>query len=303
MSVESTETAELGLDQDFASQFFVAPYPPIAVRFGAATHIGRVRPNNEDHYAVIRRVRSQSVLAANFPRETLPHDADEAYLFVVADGMGGAAAGELASRIVLQRAWELARQASSWIMRFRDLSAQQVVERVEAYTLELHQTLREHGEADPKLAGMGTTWTSAYTVGWDAVIAHIGDSRAYHWHAGELRQITRDHTLAQAFIDQGAAPEAVGRVRHILTNSLGASEQPAYPEVHHVPLAAGDKLLLCTDGLTDDVSNEKIAELLGQHGTPQAICDAVIAVALEHGGRDNVTVIVGEFSSAKPASS
>jgi PPM family protein phosphatase len=300
MSTNLEDTVSDVSDQGFASRFFVGPAVAVAVQFGGASHVGRVRSNNEDHFAVIRRSRSQEVLLSNLPAGVLSPSADAAYLFIVADGLGGAAAGEWASRLALQKAWDLAGQATSWIMKFHDLSAQQVRERAEAFAAEMHRALLEYGQRDPELNGMGTTWTSAYIVAWDALIAHVGDSRAYLARRGELRQITRDHTLAQILIDTGVPPEETRRVRHVLTNTLGGSAEAVSPDVAHVGLESGDRLLLCTDGLTELVSDREIAEVLGRTLQPQAACDTLIEIALDHGGKDNVTVVLAEFAEKLP---
>jgi protein phosphatase len=159
----------------------------------------------------------------------------------------------------------------------------------------MHRTLREMGEADPDLAGMGTTWTSIYVVGCNALLVQIGDSRAYLWRKQAIRQITRDQTLAQVLIDTGVPAEKTVGVRHILTNSLGGKSDVIVPRVGHVHLKDGDRLLLCTDGLTDQVSSNQIAEVLNSPLGPQAACDALVRLALDHGGKDNITVVLAEF--------
>jgi PPM family protein phosphatase len=294
MSLENT--AQSLVDQEFAAQFFVASPVPIRVEFGAASHVGRVRKNNEDHFAVICRQRSQQVMLSNLPPGTLSPSTDTSYCFVVADGMGGAKAGEWASRLALQTAWDLTGQASSWVMRFRDLSAQQIRERAEAFAFGIHRTLLEYGRADVQLQGMGTTWTSAHIVGWDALLTQVGDSRAYVFRRGDLSQITRDQTLAQELIDSGIPPERTRGVRNILTNTLGGKRDTVSPEVEHLALEDGDRLLLCTDGLTEMVSDDEIAEVVGRGLPPQAACDALVQLALDHGGKDNVTVVLADFS-------
>lgn len=299
MSTNLEDTIADVADQGFASRFFVEPAAAIAVQCGGASHVGRVRANNEDHFAIIRRSRAQEMLLSNLPASAFSPIASAAYLFIVADGLGGAAAGEWASRLALQKAWDLAGQATSWIMKFHDLSAQQVRERADAFATEMHRALLEYGQRDPELSGMGTTWTSAYIVAWDALIAHVGDSRAYLARRGELRQITRDHTLAQVLIDTGVPPEQTRRVRHVLTNTLGGSSEAVSPDVAHVALESGDRLLLCTDGLTELVSDREIAEVLSRTLQAQAACDALIEIALNHGGKDNVTVVLAEFTETQ----
>jgi protein phosphatase len=284
-----------GSDASFAHQFFVPHVTPIKVEFGAASHVGLVRPSNEDHFAVIRRGRTQEILLTNVQADQTASSADESYCFVVADGMGGAAAGETASRVAIQKAFELTDQASSWVMRLRSLAAHQLQERIDAYVSQVHRTLREMGEADPDLAGMGTTWTSIYVVGHNAIVVHIGDSRAYLWRNDLLRQITRDQTMAQVLIDSGVPEEQTKGVRHILTNTLGGKNQVVVPRVGHVAIQGGDRMLLCTDGLTDAVSPHEIGDVLTSFVDPQAACDALIHAALDHGGKDNITVVLADF--------
>jgi protein phosphatase len=264
--------------------------------------VGLVRSNNEDHFAVFRRVRTQEVLLANLGEDPTSSTADEAYGFVVADGMGGTAAGETASRVAIQKAFDLADQASSWVMRLRSLAGQQMQERIDAYVTEMDRTLHAMGEADPDLAGMGTTWTSIYVVGSNAIVVQIGDSRAYLLRRDVLKQITRDQTLAQAMIDSGVPPEDTTRVRHILTNCLGGNQKVVSPSIGHLALQDGDHLLLCTDGLTDQVTDGEMADLLGRSSSPQIACDALVQLALDRGGKDNITVIVAEFARARGTS-
>jgi protein phosphatase len=300
-------------DRDFAAEFFVEPPSPINVEFGAASHIGLVRSSNEDHFGVFRRIRAQEALLTNLAHHDAASFAHEdaifgniitTYFFVVADGMGGGAAGEVASRVAIQGVFDLADRASSWVMRLHSLSAQQAQQRIEAYTAEMHRTLREMGENNPDLAGMGTTWTSAYLLGWNAVIVQIGDSRAYLVRRGQLRQITRDQTLAQVLIDRGIPLEYTEHARNILTNALGGRNEFVFPEIVHLLLEPGDRLLLCTDGLTSEVADPEIAEVLGRSSLPQATCDALVKLALDHGGQDNVTVVLADVSrhSTDPAS-
>ncbi len=295
MSQSASDTANFSSDHGFVSGFFVALAPAVTVKVGGASHAGLVRANNEDHFAVFRRTRQQETLLTNLAQGSVPTVDQEAHCFIVADGMGGQSAGEVASRIAIEKAWDLTDQASSWVMRLRSLGAQQIQERAEAYLTEMHRTLRELGENDPSLFGMGTTLTSVYVVGWNAIVVHVGDSRAYLWREGELQQITRDQSLAQVLIDSGIAPERAEGVRHILTNSLGGKSNLVVPNVGHVHLHDGDRILLSTDGLTDELSDAEIAATLRRNLTPQATCDELIKLALDHGGRDNVTVVVGEI--------
>jgi serine/threonine protein phosphatase PrpC len=303
MSTNTQDTAEFRSDHAFAAEFFVPPSTPMQVEIGAASNLGLVRKTNEDHFAILRRTRTQEMLLTSLGQDAIAPSTEEAYCFVVADGIGGAAAGETASRVAIQTACELTDQASSWVMRMRSVAAQQIQERVEAFATEIHSTLRAMGEADPDLAGMGTTWTSVYVVGWHALVAQIGDSRGYLWRENELCQITRDQTLAQVLIDTGVPKEKTVGVRHILTNSLGGKDKLIVPDVSHLCLKDGDRLLLCTDGLSDGVTTQSIAELMGSELGPQAVCDGLVQRALDQGGNDNVTAVVAEFHKRAAATS
>jgi protein phosphatase len=146
---------------------------------------------------------------------------------------------------------------------------------------------------------MGTTLTVAYSVGLDLIAFHVGDSRAYVLRDGHLTQLTRDQTVAQALADAGKIPAedvASHDLRHVLTQAIGAESGEATATARQVCLADGDRLLLCTDGLSDLASNDEIADELNRAPSPQAACDALVKLALDRGGRDNVTVIAAFYS-------
>jgi protein phosphatase len=295
---EDTDTVSCAPVEQFTGTFFARPQGAFGIAFAAASHVGLVRSRNEDHYAVVRFRRAAEIMLASLERDDLAVADTYSYAMVVADGMGGMRAGELASRLALQTMLELAGQATSWVMKITDLNAQQVKERIEAYVQRIHLALYEHGRADPATAEMGTTWTSAHFLGSDAVIVHLGDSRAYRFRDGELQQFTHDETLAQSFIDAGMKADDVKRYGHILLNSFGGKKLEVRAQIHHLQFAPGEQLLLCSDGLTDMVSDEKIASELSKPCAPQSACDALVECALANGGKDNVTVVLA--SAQKP---
>jgi protein phosphatase len=150
---------------------------------------------------------------------------------------------------------------------------------------------------------MGTTLTAVLTAGLDALVAHVGDSRAYLFRGGALEQLTRDHTVAQRLMDTGALPSvasATGFMRHVLTNCLGGGSHDVKVETYPLRLADGDRLLLCTDGLTDMLGAEEIRDVLAQHPDPQEACGALVDRALDHGGKDNVTVVLARYVAPLP---
>ncbi|HJS09016.1 MAG TPA: protein phosphatase 2C domain-containing protein, partial [Pirellulales bacterium] len=140
--------------------------------------------------------------------------------------------------------------------------------------------------------------TVARSLGTDLIVAHVGDSRAYLFRNGSLERLTRDDTLAQEIRDASPAEgmqQIAARFRHLLTQSLGSDKVEIVPQIRRETLQDGDKLLLCTDGLTDLVSDEVIADQLTRADSPQANCDALLELALAAGGKDNVTVAIAAY--------
>jgi protein phosphatase len=270
------------------------------VKFGALSHVGRVRANNEDHYLVIERRRTRSVLLTNLPDGFLSAADNTGYVLAVADGMGGEAFGELASMLALRSGWEQAPGTIKWTWIINDREIEELKERVELIFERMDKALLERARLEPECAGMGTTLTGAYTVGPEAFIGHVGDSRAYLYHEGHLMRLTHDHTLAQQCLDMGL-PVPSRSWYHKLTNCLGVgSEKKLHVEFHHLRLADGDQLLLCTDGLTDLVSDEEITSILSLQMHPQGSVQTLVDRALEHGGKDNVTVVLAHYVLASP---
>jgi protein phosphatase len=294
-SLQAADTAELLAVEDVLAKHFGPSPQPVQVQFGALSHPGLVRANNEDHFMIIERRRTRKVLTSNLPPGLLRSADDIGYVLAVADGIGGSAFGELASMLALRSGWDQSPGAFKWTWVITDREIEDLKERVELIFQRMDQALRERTRRDPQTAGMGTTLTGAYTVGPEAFIGHIGDSRAYLYHAGTLTQMTHDHTLAQAALDAGLQVPSRSW-RHILTNYLGGSEHQVRVDFHHFRLDDGDQLLLCTDGLTDLVRAEEIAAVLGRHAPPQEATQTLVDLALERGGKDNVTVILARYS-------
>jgi protein phosphatase len=297
MSDLEEDTIDWAIQKTFADYFFAPHQPRFEVDLAAATHPGKVRSNNEDHYAITRRTRSCEILLTNLQRDDLTFPDDHAYCLVVADGIGGAAFGEVASDLALNTMLELAGRATSWVMKFTDLDAQDLRQRVDAYVEQIQKRFRACSQDDPRLRGMGTTLTCACLLPPHAVFVHIGDSRAYLYRGGQLKQITRDQTLAQDMIDLGAAPDDVRTFGNLLTGSLSGDTGQAMANVIHVELEAGDRLLLCTDGLSDMADDTTIAGIL-ETVELQPACDQLVQVALERGGKDNITVVLCDLLAA-----
>jgi len=290
---------EFSIDE-LAARFFGPSAPAVRAEFGAISHPGKVRTSNEDHFAVVRRRRSRDVVLTNLPDGFLPPSEDIGYGMAVADGVGGAVFGELASMIALRTAWDLTSSAFKWPFKMSEQEAKEMEVVLQLYGQLIHRKLVDRGEVDPRTRGMGTTITGAMTVGAEAFIAHVGDSRAYLFRGGELQRLTRDHTLAQQLVDAGAISslaEASRVMRNTLVNCLGGHHREQIEvDVHRVELADGDSLLLCTDGLTDMVPEDEIGAILTRPADPPTTCRALVQKALDHGGRDNVTVVLARFA-------
>jgi serine/threonine protein phosphatase PrpC len=281
------------------------PWPKTAsslvkVDLGACSHRGKVRLNNEDCFLVARVERSLQTLLTNLPAGHLPDKTTEVgYGLLVADGMGGAAAGEIASSTATSTLVELVLQTPDWYMRLDDEGATKVLARIDQRFGKLKEALIERAQSDPSLSGMGTTMTLAVSYGADLLIGHIGDSRAYLFHEGKLHLLTRDQTVAQMLAEVGVIRrEDVSKHpgRHMLTGAITTQLEETQAEYLQVCLADGDQVLLCTDGLTEMVTEAAIVTVLEKDGPASDACHALVELALEGGGKDNVTVVLGRYS-------
>ncbi|MEO8256391.1 MAG: protein phosphatase 2C domain-containing protein [Acidobacteriota bacterium] len=277
-----------------------APFSSLVqIDVSALSHTGHHRANNEDHFLVIRLGRTLETVLTSLPAGDVPARAEEVnYVMVVADGMGGHAAGEVASRMAIAALISLALAVPDWIIRADQEHALEMERRSRTRFQEVGALLVETGQRDPALRGMGTTLTAARSLGRDLMVTHVGDSRAYLLRAGNLQRVTRDHTFAQLLVDTGqlAPADVVGsRHRHVLTNALGGSGEAVHVDTYRLQLEDGDRLLLCSDGLTDLVDDEKIARILVEAGRSSEACERLVQQALDSGGRDNVTVIVAAY--------
>jgi len=236
----------------------------------------------------------------------VPDRADELnYLMVVADGMGGHAAGEVASRMTISALVALALQIPDWILRADAAHAHEIERRAREAVQQVGSMLVERGRQDASLRGMGSTLTAARSYGRELLIVHVGDSRAYLLRAGQLQRLTRDHTYAQMMIDAGMCSQddpTLSGVRHMLTNVLGGAIEEVEVDVDLLGMEDGDRLLLCSDGLTDCVDDETIGATLQRALSSREACDRLVQLALDGGGHDNVTVVVASFEFPPAAS-
>jgi protein phosphatase len=239
------------------------------ISYAGLTDVGRVRDANEDHWFA---------------------DPEQG-LYLVADGIGGSVAGGLASQIVAEVLPRLLRHKLRGI---GDRMAPEVTKRVSTALVELSEQLRKESLAAPGLKGIGSTVVLTLLRDRQAIVAHLGDSRAYLLRAGRLQQLTKDHTIAQLLVDRGElAPErAVSHPSHgQLTRFVGMATE-AIPAAETIELVPGDRLLLCSDGLSGMLSDRQIMAILSEPSAPEELCRQLIAAANESGGKDNITAVV-----------
>lgn len=281
------------------------PRPPrVTADIAALTHQGLVRPTNEDSYCVFRLGRFLERVTSNIPESDLPTRIENSgHLMIVADGMGGHQAGEVASRSALVNSIQMILRSPRWALHLEDPATREqeireLLTRSRGYLAAVHAALREQADRDQKLEGMGTTLTGAYTIGADAFLLHVGDSKVYLLRGGEFRKITHDHTVAQQYADLGVIPQeevAGHRANHMLTRAIGGPMETLKGDMHHLRIQDGDRFLLCSDGLTDMASEADLATVLKARATPAEACQGLVDLALAGGGRDNVTAIVANY--------
>lgn len=259
------------------------------------THTGKVRLENQDHF-LVATVHPELVLhETSLPApQSLPiHGTRLATVLLVADGVGGSTGGREASQLAIET---IMRYVSSSLRCYHAAGSSQEDQFVNALreaALEAHEAVRAESAARADAHRMATTLTLFIAVWPWAYVVQVGDSRAYYFHNGKLKQMTRDQTIAQDLVDQGVlAPERVAKspFSNVLASAIGA--EAALPEVSKVKMDGRGVFLLCSDGLTKHVKDEEIAsELAGLKSSEQS-CRRLLDLALERGGTDNVTVII-----------
>ena len=239
----------------------------------------------------------------NLPDDIVSRRFDEVfYGMAVADGLGGEVCGEIASRRALESLLSMVLHTPDWMLRLGKPEINEVMWRMADRFIRVHAALLHEAAQDPYLQGMSTTLSTALTMGDDLIVTHIGDSRIYLVRDGQMRQLTRDHTLAQQLIDTGLHQEndqLVKELKNVLKQALGAKVSECRPEVEYLKLADGDLLLLCTDGLTDAVESDVIEQVLKKDSPAKEISEELLRLALEKGGPDNITMIVSRYAFPK----
>ena len=273
---------------------FTAEFPALpegTIHIAGRSDVGLIREHNEDSF-LFGNLASGDVFTENdagiLRAEAVPS------LLMVADGVGGAASGEIASSLATQVSFDSLRER--W-QRGALKGAVIIADSLQQAVLKANQAIHAEAKANRSHHGMGTTATIALVVGGMVYFAQVGDSRAYIVRGGTARQMTKDQSLVQRMVDAGKlTPEQAERSEHrnIILQALGP-EPTIVPEFTRDRLLNGDLVVLCSDGLSNQMTAQEIAEAAAKHEDLEALCDALIQRALETGAPDNVTVVVGRY--------
>jgi PPM family protein phosphatase len=278
--------------------------PPrrLTVKAFGVTDKGKVRTTNEDQFLIAELTKAMRVWQTSLPEPKLQVGEERAHLFLVADGMGGHRAGERASALAVAAIEQFTLNSFKWFAGSDDTEEKKVLAQFQSAFGQADARILAEAAEHPELSGMGTTVTMAFHLGAQLCVMHVGDSRAYLYRDGELHQLTEDHTLMADMVRSGAVqPNEVARhqLRHVVTNVVGGPELGVNVEARALEVQNGDRLLLCSDGLTEMLTNEAIAATLDAELAPEAAAKTLLAKANEGESNDNITVVVVRFDSAE----
>lgn len=266
------------------------------------THVGFERRENQDRFLIADLTKAVELTPTSLRESPAPRSLRKTcgQLMLVADGMGGHQGGEMASSLVAEEVAQRVLETLPWCSPARGETHDLEYELVAI--LEASQRRVEQAQAgNPSVATMGTTLTLAYLVWPWLHLVHVGDSRCYLLREGELERLTTDHNVAQRMVEDGLLePDEVSRspYRHVLWNAIGGGSSELEPDVSRVRLARGDRLLLCSDGVTAHVPDDLIRQVLVGEAGSETACRRLEQAALDGGGSDNISVIVCSLSDA-----
>ena len=273
-------------------------HAPLVVRSFGLTDVGKVRASNEDQFLIAVLLKALQVEQTSLPQPKVQHSSDRGHLFVVADGMGGHAGGEQASALAIDSVETFILGTFKWFAQFNGPEQDQVLADFQRALGQANARVLVEAAERPELRGMGTTLTLAYNLNDVMFVAHVGDSRCYLCRHGSLYKLTRDHTLVEEMVRRGVlSPEEAVKhhSRHVITNVVGGNSADLKVELHKLQLEDGDRVLLCSDGLTEMLPEAEINQILFDEAEPEQACQRLVRCANEAGGRDNITAVVVHF--------
>src|SRR5438874_2334761 len=266
----------------------------IAEIFGIS-NVGLIRHDNQDSF-LIANLETGDIATMSAPSLVSVHTAP--FIMIVADGVGGAASGALASSIATET---ILSELHRWWHKVPKRTPESIEAAMKRGIDIANKAIYQKANTSPEHHGMGTTTTLALVLDGEAFIAQVGDSRAYLVRKGAAKQLTKDQSFVQRLIDAGrmtAKEAAQSEHRNIILQALGPEEK-VVTDFYRVKLENGDFLVLCSDGLSNQVSNEEIARIARGIGQPQEICRALIEEAMHTGAPDNVTVVTARLRTAE----
>ena len=273
----------------------------LAVKAFGITDTGKVRSTNEDQFLAAELTKSMRVWQTSLAGPRVQVGEERAHLFLVADGMGGHRAGERASTLAATAIEHFTLNSFKWFFGTDSSEAKKVLAQFQTALTEADAAIVGEAADKPELRGMGTTVTMAFQVGTQLCVVHVGDSRAYLYREHELLQLTRDHTVVADLVQSGVIQpeEAAGHhLRHVITNVVGGPQAGVKVEARALQILPGDRLLLCSDGLTEAVTDDEIAATIDGAPDVEAAARQLLALAMAGPARDNITLVVASFENS-----
>ena len=259
---------------------------------------GRVREANQDQFLIAELTKSMLVSATTLELGERVFGRVQGEILLVADGMGGHAAGEQASQLAISHLVHRLLNSVHWFFHGDDGNEDDFVANLQDLMQDANAEILRESAENLKVRGMGTTLTMAHRIGRRMFVVHAGDSRCYLYRNGAVEQLTTDHTLARQMVEKGGMrpeDEPTSRWSNVLWNVLGGdSNDEVVAEARRVDLEEGDLVVLCSDGLHRYVDEQLLAEVLSVTEDPESACRALVDFANASGGQDNVTVVVAK---------
>ncbi len=287
MSDLPNERWRAAISRPLETRPFVPASSELSVEIGAASVCGKFRSQNTDHYLALRLGRTQHTLLTTLSAADLPPRFEEySYAMLVADGVGGHA-GARASRLALSALAHLAIQYGKWNVRVDSDTATDILAQSTFLYARAHDAVRQASRADARLANMATSLTALYIAEDSLFFAHVGHSAAFLFRDGVLIQLTASHPTER---DRSASDFTDG------IRTIGRRRSPPHIDTEHIRLLTGDRLLLCTDGLSAVVTKERIADALASRRAPQEDCDRLMDLAAAERAGDDVTIMLADYT-------
>jgi PPM family protein phosphatase len=285
------------LTQPLETEHFQPLSSVVQLEIGASSICGALHSHNTDHYLAMRLSRTQETIASSLAESDLPpHFTEYGYALLVADGLGDRGAGARASRVVLSALAHLTIHYGRWNLRVDQATVSEIIEQGEYLYQRVHDAVLEARREHPMLSEMAASVTAMYVAGGDLFFAHVGHAKGFLFRDGNLVQLTVDHTVDEERASVSESTPAGARKQdfgHELTAAVGQGEPRI--DIEHFELFEGDRLLLCTNGLTDALDENVIAGVLALRRRPADECQRLVELARAAHAADDVTVMISDY--------